>query len=70
MLKAPVAVDDVRSTAVTVVVDCCCQFFVLVVCGCFVFRLGFVIWFFQSELPRPIKWNQTLDVHRRSTLIT
>ena len=24
----------------------------------------------QSEMPRPILWNQTADVHRRSTLIT
>ena len=24
----------------------------------------------QSELPRPIPWNQTMDVHRGYTLIT
>ena len=25
---------------------------------------------YQSELPRPIPWNQTSDVHRGSNLIT
>ena len=26
--------------------------------------------YYQSELSLPIPWNQTLDVHRGSTLIT